>query len=387
MSKSRGNTLSPQDLMKTSGADILRLWVCLRPTTRATSASGPPSCRARPRPTASSGTRCAGCSARSPTTRARQKVAPKAMPELEQLMLHRLAELDVVIREAYAAYDYKRVVAALSHFMNTDLSAFYFDIRKDALYCEPYSSASAWRRWRRSSRSSAARTLWLAPLMCFTAEEAWLARYPSEDGSVHLELFPAVPKAWRNDALPRSGSRSSACAASSPARWRSSARPSGSARRWRRRREVYHRRRRAAGGARRHRLGRGVHHLGHRHHRHGEAPEGAFTLAGRCRASAWCPSRRKARSARAPGASPRTSAAIRTSPSCPPAMPPPCASSTSAPRPRPAKVFGGSGSFGPEPRSAPNVPPGTAPAPLCAYASPASLDAREATRGIHGRGL
>ena len=79
------------------------------------------------------------------------------MPELERLMLHRLAELDEIIREAYADYDYKRVVAVLSHFMNTDLSAFYFDIRKDALYCEPYSSApSAGRRWRRSSRSSAA---------------------------------------------------------------------------------------------------------------------------------------------------------------------------------------------------------------------------------------
>jgi isoleucyl-tRNA synthetase len=85
--------------------------------------------------------------------------------------------------------------------MNTDLSAFYFDIRKDALYCDPYSSAR---------RKAALETIehifrctcgWLAPLLCFTAEEAWLARYPSEDGSVHLETFPEVPRSWRNEAL------------------------------------------------------------------------------------------------------------------------------------------------------------------------------------------
>jgi len=66
--------------------------------------------------------------------------APAEMPELERLILHRLSEIDAVIREAYAAFDYKTVVASLTHFMNTDLSAFYFDIRKDVLYCDPPSS-------------------------------------------------------------------------------------------------------------------------------------------------------------------------------------------------------------------------------------------------------
>jgi isoleucyl-tRNA synthetase len=93
------------------------------------------------------------------------------------------------------------VVAALSHFMNTDLSAFYFDIRKDALYCEPYSSRKRKAALETIEQIFRATTLWLAPLMCFTAEEAWLARYPSEEGSVHLELFPSIPKAWRNEAL------------------------------------------------------------------------------------------------------------------------------------------------------------------------------------------
>jgi isoleucyl-tRNA synthetase len=85
--------------------------------------------------------------------------------------------------------------------MNTDLSAFYFDIRKDALYCEPYSSAKRRAALETIEQVFRHACLWLAPLLCFTAEEAWLARYPSEEGSVHLETFPAIPKSWRNDAL------------------------------------------------------------------------------------------------------------------------------------------------------------------------------------------
>jgi isoleucyl-tRNA synthetase len=200
MSKSRGNVLSPQELMKTSGADILRLWV----------ASSDYTSDIRFGPGILQGTAEAYRKLRN-TLRwmlgtlahyeGRQQTAPGALPELEQLMLHRLAELDEVIRGAYGEYDYRRVVATLSHFMNTDLSAFYFDIRKDALYCEPYSSAK--RRAALETIEQVFRhvTLWLAPLLCFTAEEAWLARYPSEDGSAHVQVFPEVPRSWRNDAL------------------------------------------------------------------------------------------------------------------------------------------------------------------------------------------
>jgi len=200
MSKSKGNTLSPQDLMKTTGADILRLWV----------ASSDYTSDIRFGPAILQGT---AESYRKPrnTLRwmlgmlahydAKEKVAAKDMPELEQLMRHRLAELDGVIREAYAAYDYKRVVAVLSQFMNTDLSAFYVDIRKDALYCEPYSSKKRLAALETIEQIFRATCVWLAPLMCFTAEEAWLARYPSEESSVHLEVFPEVPRAWRNEAL------------------------------------------------------------------------------------------------------------------------------------------------------------------------------------------
>jgi isoleucyl-tRNA synthetase len=128
-------------------------------------------------------------------------VAPEQMPELERLMLHRLAELDALVRRAYADFDYKRIFAALSAFMTVDLSAFYFDIRKDALYCDPISSITRKAALTVIDQLFGATVTWLAPMLPFTAEEAWLARHPSADGSVHLELFPDIPAAWRDDAL------------------------------------------------------------------------------------------------------------------------------------------------------------------------------------------
>jgi isoleucyl-tRNA synthetase len=123
------------------------------------------------------------------------------MPQLERLMLHRLWELDRIVRDGYDAYDFKRVFAALMGFMTADLSAFYFDIRKDALYCDPISSPT-----RRACLTVLDLLFdhlvrWLAPLLAFTAEEAWLQRHPSPDGSVHFESFGTVPAAWRDDAL------------------------------------------------------------------------------------------------------------------------------------------------------------------------------------------
>ena len=111
------------------------------------------------------------------------------MPELERLMLHRLAELDPLVRAAYADFDYKRIFAALYAFMTVDLSAFYFDIRKDALYCDPYSSPTRKACLTVLDQLFRCAVTWLAPMLCFTAEEAWLARDPAAV-SVHLELFP-----------------------------------------------------------------------------------------------------------------------------------------------------------------------------------------------------
>src|SRR6202012_5680566 len=109
---------------------------------------------------------------------AADRLAGEKMPELERLMLHRLAELDPLVRKAYADFDYKRIFAALSAFMTSDLSAFYFDVRKDALYCEPYSSLTRKACLTVLDQLFRCTVTWLAPILCFTAEEAWLARDP-----------------------------------------------------------------------------------------------------------------------------------------------------------------------------------------------------------------
>jgi isoleucyl-tRNA synthetase len=133
--------------------------------------------------------------------REEDRVAPDKMPELERLMLHRLCELDALVRQAYADFDYKRIFAALNHFMTTDLSAFYFDVRKDALYCDPISSSTRRACLTVLDHLFRCTVIWLAPMLCFTAEEAWCERYRGDSASVHLELFPDVPAAWRDDRL------------------------------------------------------------------------------------------------------------------------------------------------------------------------------------------
>jgi isoleucyl-tRNA synthetase len=98
--------------------------------------------------------------------------------------------VDAQVREAYAAFDYKKVVATLSAFMTGDLSAFYFDIRKDSLYCDPPSSATRKAALSTIDLLCDALLKWLAPILCFTAEEAWLAFRPGAEPSVHLTEFP-----------------------------------------------------------------------------------------------------------------------------------------------------------------------------------------------------
>ncbi len=200
MSKSLKNVVAPQDVIKGSGADILRLWVAASDYSDDLRI-GPEILKTFIETYRKKRNTLRWMLGTLAHYESKQKVAVATMPELEQIMLHRLAELDGIIRKAYADYDYKRVVATLSHFMNTDLSAFYFDIRKDALYCEPLSSAKRKAALETIEHIFRCTCTWLAPFLSFTAEEAWLARYPSEDGSVHLETFPDIPANWRNDAL------------------------------------------------------------------------------------------------------------------------------------------------------------------------------------------
>ena len=199
MSKSLGNVVSPQQVVEVHGAEILRLWVVgsdysedlrigpeiikhqvdlyrrLRNTLRFLIGN------------------LDGFSAA-------ERLEHGSMPELERWVLHRLAELDRMVRRATDDFDFHFLFTNLHNFCATDLSAFYFDIRKDALYCDRADDAR-----RRAARTVldevfGCLTAWLAPILCFTAEEAWLARAPDLP-SVHLRQFPDLPKAWHDPAL------------------------------------------------------------------------------------------------------------------------------------------------------------------------------------------
>ncbi len=193
MSKSLGNTVLPQTIADQNGADILRLWAAssdftedlrigneiikanvesyrrLRNTIRFMLAN------------------LAGFSES-------ERIAVSEMPELERYILAKLAELDGLVRHGYAEYDFNRVFNSVFSFCTNELSAFYFDIRKDALYCDSVDSAR--RRAARTVTDELFRriVIWLAPILCFTMEEAWAQRFPEQ--SVHLELFPETPAAW-----------------------------------------------------------------------------------------------------------------------------------------------------------------------------------------------
>jgi isoleucyl-tRNA synthetase len=104
------------------------------------------------------------------------------------------------VRAGYRGFDFQGVFQAVFQFATTDLSAFYFDIRKDALYCDGDTDR------RRAARTVLdilfhRLTTWLAPILVFTMEEVWLERFPGEDSSVHLQDIPETPAAWRDEAL------------------------------------------------------------------------------------------------------------------------------------------------------------------------------------------
>ncbi|WP_371060438.1 isoleucine--tRNA ligase [Rhodosalinus sp. 5P4] len=199
MSKSLGNTVAPEDVTKQYGADILRLWVAQSDYTG----------DLRIGPEILKGVADSYRRLRNTMRFLLGNVAhfteadrtdPADMPELERWVLHRLAELDATVREGYAAYDFQGVFQAVFNFCTVELSAFYFDIRKDALYCDGDTPR------RRAARTVLdllfhRLTTWLAPVLVFTMEEVWLERFPGERSSVHLEDMPETPAAWRDEAL------------------------------------------------------------------------------------------------------------------------------------------------------------------------------------------
>ena len=199
MSKSLGNTIAPEQVIKQYGADILRLWVAQSDYT-ADLRIGPEILKG----VADSYRRLRN------TMRfmlgslndynASDEVATKEMPELERWVLHRLSELDEKVQKGYNSYDFQGVFQSIFTFATVDLSSFYFDIRKDVLYCDGDTIE------RRSARTVLnllfhRLTTWLAPILVFTMEEVWLERYPDKDSSVHLVDIPNTPSKWRDDKL------------------------------------------------------------------------------------------------------------------------------------------------------------------------------------------
>ncbi|MBA4490506.1 isoleucine--tRNA ligase [Paracoccus sp. S1E-3] len=200
MSKSLGNTIVPAEVIRQYGADILRLWVAQADYT-ADQRIGPEILKG----TADSYRRLRNTlrfmlGALDGFTDA-ERIDPAEMPELEQWVLQRLAQLDHQVRLGYDAYDFQGVFQALFQFATVDLSAFYFDIRKDALYCDGPDSLR-----RRSARTVLdllfhRLVMWLAPILPFTMEDVWLSRFLSDDDSVHLHDFPDTPADWLNEPL------------------------------------------------------------------------------------------------------------------------------------------------------------------------------------------
>ena len=199
MSKSLGNVTAPQEVSEKYGADILRLWV-MNSDTEDDLRIGPEILKQQ-----------ADLYRRLRNTLRwllgaldgfdpRESLPHDQLPELERWVLHRLAELDSRLRDAVASYDFTGIYPAIHAFCASDLSAFYFDVRKDSLYCDRPDAAT--RRAARTVLDHVHRCLctWLAPVLCFTAEEAWTARF-GEAESVHLQDFPPAPEAWRDQGL------------------------------------------------------------------------------------------------------------------------------------------------------------------------------------------
>jgi isoleucyl-tRNA synthetase len=198
MSKSLGNTLAPQVIAEKNGAEILRLWAASSDYTEDLRI-GDDIIKANVEAYRRLRNTIRFMLANLSGFDEGERIERDLMPELERFMLARLAEVGGAVRAAYEAFDYNLVTTTLFNFCTNDLSAFYFDIRKDALYCDPKESFR--RRAVRTVTDEIFRRVvtWFAPILCFTMEEAWVSRFP--DGSVHLQDFLETPSDWASTDL------------------------------------------------------------------------------------------------------------------------------------------------------------------------------------------
>jgi isoleucyl-tRNA synthetase len=201
MSKSLGNVVAPEEIISKHGADVLRLWVAmsdyqddLRIGEDIIKSQEDIYRRFRNTLRYLLGSLHGFTEA--------ETLPYEQMPELEKWVLHRLSQLDQQGRQALETYNFHQFYAQLHTFCSSDLSAYYFDIRKDSLYCDSPTDVK-----RRGSRTVLKivwefLTRWLAPVLCFTAEESWLSYYGEDlSHSVHLQTFLPIPAQWHEEKL------------------------------------------------------------------------------------------------------------------------------------------------------------------------------------------
>ncbi|MEE3036574.1 MAG: isoleucine--tRNA ligase [Pseudomonadota bacterium] len=200
MSKSMGNAVDPLKVIDQSGAEIIRLW-----TTSCDYSEdqriGPEIIKAN----TDAYRKMRNCFrfllGNLSGFNDAEKCDLQDLPELERYMLHRLYEVSEVVRAGYEEFDFRRVYQTLFNFMTVELSAFYFDIRKDALYCDPDDSPARRGCYTVMDITFDCLTSWLAPILCFTTEEVWQSRYGEIRGSIHEQQFPDIPAHYKNDEL------------------------------------------------------------------------------------------------------------------------------------------------------------------------------------------
>jgi isoleucyl-tRNA synthetase len=198
MSKSLGNTVLPQTIADKNGADILRLWAASSDFTEDLRI-GPEIIKANVDAYRRLRNTIRFMLGNLSGFAERERLPLESMPPLERYVLAKLGDLDETVRAGYAAFDFNRVYTELFNFCTNELSAFYFDIRKDVLYCDRVDSPR--RRAARTTIEEIFRRVvtWFAPILCFTMEEAWHCRYGDREASVHLQEFPVTPAAWADE--------------------------------------------------------------------------------------------------------------------------------------------------------------------------------------------
>ncbi len=211
MSKSLGNTIDPAKVINVNGADILRLWAASVDFTE-DHRIGDEIIRGvtdQYRKLRNSFRYMLGALRDFDES---ERVDPADMPELERYILHLLSQLDADLREAIADYNFGGYMRLITDFASEDLSAFFFDIRKDCLYCDVNPQTGTQTEKRRAYRSALnilfeALVRYIAPVLVFTAEEIWQTRAggasgrDEKAGSVHLLELIDIPESWRDDAL------------------------------------------------------------------------------------------------------------------------------------------------------------------------------------------